>query len=62
MTCERSNKNAPQSSSGDDNIDFPVSDVFHSPSVALHKIYDSITESLFLYEEFYRPAASLSTT
>lgn len=54
MTLERSNKNSPQSSLGDDNIDFLVSDVFHSPSVALHKIYDGITESLFLYEEFYR--------
>lgn len=53
---------------GDGNIDFPVSDVFHSPSVALHKIYDCITESLFLYEEsvgnrrFYRRGASLSAT
>lgn len=62
MACSRSNKNAPQSSSGDDHIDFPLSDVFHSPSVALHKIYDSITEPLFLYEEFYSRAASLSTT
>lgn len=59
MTRERSNKNVPLSSSGDENIDFPGSDVFHSPSVALHKIYDSITESLFLYEEFYRSPPSL---
>lgn len=29
-------------------------DVFQAPSVALHKVYDSITESLLLYEEFYR--------
>lgn len=36
------------------------SDVFQTPSVAIHKIYDSITESLFLYEEFYRCAATLS--
>lgn len=57
MIRKQSNKNVPVSNSGDADIDSAGSDVFHSPSVALHKIYDSITESLFLYEEFYRRAA-----
>lgn len=61
MNRKRSNKSTLQSSSGD-NIDFLSCVVFHSPSVALHKIYDSIIESLFLYEEFYRCVVLLSMT